>query len=61
MDRNSIKTYDKSGSVLRIETTINDPSAFKIWRPAESKKKPGWRPCRKGIADLYALTRLNPP
>jgi hypothetical protein len=59
MDRNSIKTYDKSGSVLRIETTINDPSAFKIWRPAEGKKKPGWRPCRKGIADLYALTALT--
>jgi hypothetical protein len=29
---NSLKMYDKQGSVLRVETTINDPAGFKVWR-----------------------------
>jgi len=29
---NSVKVYDKQGSVLRIETTINDPTPFKVLR-----------------------------
>lgn len=57
---NSIKQYDKAytavGSVLRAaETTINDPSGFRVYRPKEGN--PGgpwaWRPLRKGIADLH--------
>jgi hypothetical protein len=52
--KNSIKMYDKMGSVLRIETTTNDPSEFKRRRrasgdPASPMK---WRPLRKGLADL---------
>ena len=40
---NSIKMYDKQGSVLRVETTINDPRDFKVFRskegdPEESKR-----------------------
>ena len=52
--RNSIKVYDKAGSVLRVETTINDPSEFKRRRRAQgdrdSEVKP--RPIRKGVADI---------
>jgi hypothetical protein len=46
--------YDKQGSVLRIETTINDPSHFKVYRRKESDKADllSWLPLRKGIADL---------
>ncbi len=30
---NSIKMYDKAGSVLRIETTIAKTADFKVFRP----------------------------
>lgn len=32
---NSIKIYDKQGSVLRVETTMVPPEHFKVYRPAE--------------------------
>src|SRR5438477_569922 len=35
---NSVKLYDKQGSVLRGETTINDPTAFKVFRTADPPK-----------------------
>jgi len=52
---NSLKMYDKEGSVLRTETTVNDPSDFKVYRPKESQpdSNPDWRPLRKGVADLH--------
>lgn len=36
LNRNSLKMYDKQGSVLRIETTINDTSDFGVHRTSES-------------------------
>jgi hypothetical protein len=52
--RNSIKAYNKQGSILRVETTINDPAGFKVFRPTEGgdDDKLQWLPMRKGIADL---------
>jgi hypothetical protein len=61
---NSIKMYDKAnptgldpreGSVLRIETTINDAADFKSFRKPEGKPEadPAWYRMRKGIADLH--------
>ena len=43
---NSIKAYDKGGSVLRVETTMNDPRDFKVLRQkhGDSKGKASWRP-----------------
>ena len=38
MKRNSLKLYDK-GSVLRVETTINNPSEFKICQQTEEDRK----------------------
>jgi hypothetical protein len=54
VEENSIKMYDKQGSVLRIETTINDPRRFKVRRTATRKgRRVGqWVPMRKGLADL---------
>lgn len=51
---NAIKIYDKQGSVLRVETTMNDPSDFKVYRTKESGKStnPEWLPLRKGTADF---------
>jgi hypothetical protein len=58
---NSIKVYDKQGSVLRVETTTNKPSEFKSRRHAdgdpESEVKP--RPMRKGIADIKPRVRVS--
>ena len=58
---NSIKMYDKQGSVLRIETTINDPSDFKVYRRKESDKDGplSWLPMRKGIADLHRRAEVS--
>jgi hypothetical protein len=52
---NSIKMYDKQGSVLRVETTINQPKDMKVYRPKEGDEqgKKDWRYLRKGVADLF--------
>jgi len=49
MARNSIKVYDKA-SVLRVETTINDPTQFRVLRVKEGRRV--WCPMRKGVANL---------
>lgn len=52
--RNSVKMYDKQGSVLRVETTINDPEDMKVYRRLESDPQGpmAWRPMRRGVVDL---------
>jgi len=52
--QNSVKMYDKQGSVLRVETTINDVDDFKTFRAPENKPEaaPRWQRMRKGVADL---------
>jgi hypothetical protein len=54
MNANSVKMYDKQGSVLRIETTINDAHDLSVYRTSESdtKGKKKWQRLRKGVADL---------
>jgi hypothetical protein len=51
---NSLKAYDHE-SVLRVETTIVDPKAFRAFRTSadepEGVKK--WRILRRSVADLY--------
>jgi hypothetical protein len=59
---NSVKMYDKgSGSVLRIETTINDPSDFKVFRPLEGNPtgEKAWRPLVRGIANMSRLAAVG--
>ena len=64
---NSIKMYDKQGTVLRVETTLNDAGPLKVYRTAEkqasrtrrtSKPVKRWRPLRKGVADLARRAKL---
>ena len=57
MKRNSLKMYDKS-SVLRVETTINNPSEFKICHPTEDGKL-RWRPMCKGVSSLYRYAEVG--
>ena len=54
VDENSIKMYDKQGSVLRIETTINSPQRFNVRRKATRGGKliTTWFPMRKSVADI---------
>ena len=61
LKQNSIKMYDKQGSVLRIETTINDPADFKQYRTPEGKPDAamGWHRMRKGIADLHRRAEVS--
>lgn len=47
---NSVKMYDKAGSVLRVETTLNNVREIKAPRLVEGKKV--WMPMRKGVADI---------
>lgn len=58
---NSVKMYDKQGRILRIETTINDPKPFTVYRRPEGRPraKMAWRPLRKGIADLARRAEVS--
>lgn len=61
VEENSIKMYDKQGSVLRIETTINNPRRFRVHRPGicRGQKLMKWLPMRKGIADIRRRVELS--
>jgi hypothetical protein len=65
LNHNSIKAYHKAqtseGCVLRIETTLNDPSDFKVYRPKEggNEEELAWRPLRKGVADLHRRAQVS--
>jgi len=54
VEENSIKMYDKAGSILRVETTINNPKRFRVRRQIETREGIAikYLPMRKGIADL---------
>jgi hypothetical protein len=52
---NSVKMYDKQQVALRIETTINQPHAFKVYRTKEGENPEApksWQRLRKGVADM---------
>ena len=58
---NSVKMYDKAGSVLRIETTVGQTTDFKVLRPPHDDPdgKLEWRPLRKGVADLHRRAQVS--
>ena len=60
-DRNWIKMYDKQGSVLRVETVINEPRPFRVYRPKEGDEQGAkdWRYLRKGVADLHRRAEVS--
>ncbi len=54
VDKNSVKIYNEQ-NVLRVETTINDPGKFKVFRHKQNqaKNEPKQRlPMRKGVMDI---------
>jgi hypothetical protein len=58
---NSIKVYDKGGSILRIETTINNPAAYRSYRSSEAEPEghKQWRVMRRGVADMYRRAEVS--
>jgi hypothetical protein len=60
VNKNSLKCYDK-GSVLRVETTINEPRDFRSFRAAE--KSPGgpkrWRELRRSVCDFHRRSEVS--
>lgn len=60
VEENSIKMYDKALSVLRIETTINNPNRFKVYRETthHGQVQKGWLKLRKGVADTARLVQI---
>ena len=61
VEENSIKMYDKAGSVLRIETTINNPRRFKVRREAtrQGRRVLAWLPLRKSVADITRRVEIS--
>jgi hypothetical protein len=56
MKRNSIKMYDK-WSVLRTETTIDNPREFKTLRRVRGSLR--WMRMAKGVANFWRLNQLG--
>lgn len=58
---NSIKFYDKQGSVLRVETTIVRPREFRTYRRPEGRPKESksWRVLRRGLADFKRRAEIS--
>ncbi len=58
---NSVKVYDKQGSVLRVETTVVNPRQFRVYRPWEGdpEKRLKWQRLRYGVADLYRRAEIS--
>jgi hypothetical protein len=59
---NSLKVYDKAARAFRIETTINRPEGFKVYRtregePADAPKS--WQAMRQGVADLNRRAEVS--
>src|SRR5262245_37733799 len=54
-ETNSLKIYDKEAQAFRIETTINRPEGFKVYRTKEGESEAAaksWQKMRQGVADL---------
>jgi len=58
---NSLKIYDKEAQVLRVETTINRPRDFRVYRPTLDDPNRGlkWQELRYGVADLYRRAEVS--
>lgn len=60
INRNSIKVYDKA-SVLRVETTINNPSEFKVLRVVKTAEglSRRWCPMGKAVANTWRYHQVG--
>lgn len=58
---NSIKMYDKEGSVLRVETTINKTEDFRVYRARQGDPggKKSWRPLQRSVGELWRRAQVS--
>jgi hypothetical protein len=61
VDHHSVKLYDKQGSVLRVETTLNNAAGIKVFRAKQGDPQgpKAWRGMRHGIADLPRRAQVS--
>jgi hypothetical protein len=65
VNSNAVKAYDKAytadRAVLRAETTLNDVSDLKVYRPKEGgpEEEKAWRRRRKGGADRHRRAEVS--
>jgi hypothetical protein len=60
MKKNWLKMYDKFGLILRIETVINQPGEFTIYRECRHRdgtRSWGYYPMPKGVGNLHHYQR----
>jgi len=60
MNKNWLKMYDKLGLLVRVETVINQPGDFKIFRECQhrdGRTSLGWFPMCKGVGNLHHYQR----
>ena len=55
---NSVKLYNKEGSVLRVETTIVQAEQFRVYRP-DANGQLKWQGLRRGVADLWRRAQVS--
>jgi hypothetical protein len=57
---NGLKLYDKHGQILRVETTLTNPEAFRVYRPPESRPRGRrrWMMLRKSVADAQRRAQV---
>ncbi len=60
LNQNWVKMYDKQGTVLRIETTINSPKGYRVRRQVRrgGKVLMKWTILRKGVGDFYRWVEI---
>lgn len=62
---NSVKAYDKAftprGSVLRVETTVNQPREFRVYRTKENDPQgpKQWLALRQAVADTHRRAQVS--
>jgi hypothetical protein len=61
LNGNWIKMYDKQGSVLRVETVINQTRDMKVYRTKEGDEggAKSWQRLRKGVADIQRRAEIS--
>lgn len=61
ISENSIKMYDKFGIVLRVETTINNPRRFTVYRRTRRRGRTcmAWIAMRRGVVDMRRRAELS--
>jgi hypothetical protein len=68
LNANSIKMYDKQGTVLPIETTINNTRDFRVYREAQigphgraksDQGKKAWRILRRSVVDFKRRAEIS--